>query len=779
MSERAARGRKHYSRVMRSAIALLCLLAQPSSALAQDDVTRVFVFAGQSNMVGSDSRVEDIQRFPPFAGLDQPQAGVRFSYVLGREDKARSEGWVDLRPVDGVVGPELSFAREVGRHVAAPLAIIKCAAGGTHLGGDWNPSEPSGFAMYPLLLEQVRSSLAELRRQGIAYRLEGFMWHQGENDMFDDSYMARYGANLRDFVAAVRRDLETPDLRFYVGELCTKTIWGMDLRPNMHAISVGQKAVAAADPLVDYVRTSHIGVEIDPPLGLHYHYGTLGQLEHGVNYAEAYLANIGVATEASAPLEPWPFEAQSTVKLFVLAGHRNMEGELAFVQELEALPGGAALRERDPRVPFEYSTGGGFKTSRGWEPLGPAGAYDTFGPELSFGATLRAELDAPFAIAKFTHSGSQMIDWTPEGSVATTRNLYPAFLAFVRGAVADLEARGHTVELAAVLYHVGENDMSFGPFRREAPAHLRALIQQSRRDLGLPELRWIVSQQPPTDHESVNTIDVTAGLARLAAEDPSCVHVKVFDLPPQWQSLVLGTAAIVELGQRLARAYLALAGDPFDFSGRPADAVQLVGDAGHVMLPEPPGASLWTFSDGVLTASSAWDGVVTPAPYQDFRMHLEFNVNAAQNEDRESNGNSGVYLQQRYELQILDSFGVAAEDYQDWDCGSLYRLKRPDRPACEPAGTWQTFDIVFRAARFDGERKVEDARVSVLQNQRLIHDDVSLARKTGAGRAEGPDARPVLLQGHRNAVRFRDVWIQALELDSSPRLPQDDPRRVD
>lgn len=125
----------------------------------EDDKTlRVFVFAGQSNMVGSDSRVEDIGLFPPFAGLDQPQKDVKFSYCIGREEKLESDGWVELQPVDGVVGPELSFARRVRENIRAPIAIIKVAAGGTHLGGDWNPDEPSGFKLYPLALDWIRAA---------------------------------------------------------------------------------------------------------------------------------------------------------------------------------------------------------------------------------------------------------------------------------------------------------------------------------------------------------------------------------------------------------------------------------------------------------------------------------------------------------------------------------------------------------------------------------------------------------------------------------------------
>ncbi|HAR00236.1 MAG TPA: hypothetical protein DCR61_12875, partial [Verrucomicrobiales bacterium] len=90
---------------------------------------RVFIFAGQSNMVGSDSKVKDIQRFPPFRGLESPQTDVKFSYCIGRETKMRSSGWVDLESVNGVVGPELSFARKVTRNIQQPIAIIKCAAG--------------------------------------------------------------------------------------------------------------------------------------------------------------------------------------------------------------------------------------------------------------------------------------------------------------------------------------------------------------------------------------------------------------------------------------------------------------------------------------------------------------------------------------------------------------------------------------------------------------------------------------------------------------------------
>jgi hypothetical protein len=505
-------------------------------------------------MVGSDSKVNDIKRFPPFVGLEKAQAGVKFSYSIGRENKRNSNGWVELQAVNKVVGPELSFARKVTQNIDAPIAIIKCAAGGTHLGGDWNPDQPEGFKMYPLALNLVKSSLTELDRRNIAYRIEGFMWHQGENDMFNEEYMANYGENLANFLSEWRRDLKMPELKFYIGELCTKTIWGMDLRPRMYAISKGQKSVTNADLLAEYIPTSHVGVEIGGGVGLHYHYGTLGQLEHGINYADAYLETIGKLDTPQRLLREWPYQKGSKVNLFILAGHRNMEGERAFIQELAELNGKLLLDNE--KIAYRYSLGGGYKKTIGWEPLGPTGYYDTFGPELSFGSMMQAALPGDIAIAKFTHSGSQMNDWTPEGSMAESRHLYPDFIAFIQDSIKQLQDRGHEVELSGVFYHMGENDMSMPSYRKKSPEWLSSMVEQSRRDLKLPTLNWFVSQQPPTDDKRVNSIDVTTELEEVAAADTHITHIKAFDLPKQEKKLVIDTAGIIRLGEIMAESFI-------------------------------------------------------------------------------------------------------------------------------------------------------------------------------------------------------------------------------
>lgn len=528
----------------------LLLSALGCSADTDTHTLRVFIFAGQSNMEGTHSKVHDISRFPPFAGLDRPQPKVLFSYKLGRENMEKSNSWIPMQPTRDCFGPELSFAQKVSQNIKAPIAVIKVASGGTTLGKDWNPEIPDGFKLYPLALEHVRASLVDLDRRKIAYRIEGFVWHQGENDMFDKAFKPAYEANLKNFISCWRRDLKLPSLRFYIGELCTKTIWGMDNRENMLAIRTAQKAVADADPLVDYVPTAHDAVEIGSEAGLHYHYGTLGQLEHGVNHADAYLRTLGIETGTERPLKVWPYAKGSAVKLFVLAGHRNMEGERAFRQEMGADGGD------DTTIAFRYSLGGGFKTSNGWEPLGPAGAYDTFGPELSFAKTLRANEEGNIAIAKFTHSGTQMNDWTPEGTTAKDMHVYPAFIDFIRSAIQDLNDRGHVVELAGIFYHAGENDMAFSPYRKQAAKWLQSTVAQSRQDLGMPSLKWVVSQQQPPDHQGLAHLDITVGLEAIAVADPAFIHIKAFNLPPQRERIVLDTAGVLKLGEILASGHL-------------------------------------------------------------------------------------------------------------------------------------------------------------------------------------------------------------------------------
>lgn len=150
-------------------------------------------------------------------------------------------------------------------------------------------------------------------------------------------------------------------------------------------------------------------------------------------------------------------------------------------------------------------------------------------------------------------------------------------------------------------------------------------------------------------------------------------------------------------------------------------------------------------------------GTETVEAYGDCRLHIEFQLPYKPLATGQARGNSGVYIQSRYEVQVLDSFGLEGLFNE---CGALYRQRAPDLNACLPPLVWQTYDIEFRAPRFDGNgMKSDNGRISVWLNGILVHDDVEITDKTGAGRAEGPEPYPTKLQDHGNPVVFRNFWI--------------------
>jgi hypothetical protein len=150
-------------------------------------------------------------------------------------------------------------------------------------------------------------------------------------------------------------------------------------------------------------------------------------------------------------------------------------------------------------------------------------------------------------------------------------------------------------------------------------------------------------------------------------------------------------------------------------------------------------------------------GVTTKLLVRDFRLHLEFRLPYMPYATGQGRANSGVYIQRRYEVQILDSFGLEGVANE---CAGLYRQQPPDVNMCFPPLTWQTYDIWFTAARFDDEgNKIANARITVLHNGVAVHDDYEVVSKTGAGQPEGPEPMPILLQNHSNPVRFQNIWI--------------------
>ena len=177
------------------------------------------------------------------------------------------------------------------------------------------------------------------------------------------------------------------------------------------------------------------------------------------------------------------------------------------------------------------------------------------------------------------------------------------------------------------------------------------------------------------------------------------------------------------------------------------------------------GPATWEIRDGAMTVTEG--NVITDEGFADAFIHLEFRCPDMPEATGQAKGNSGVYLQGRYEIQVLDSYGMGIPG--KGDCGAIYDQYAPLVNACKPPLEWQTYDVIFRAARVDGSGKVtEPARVTVLQNGMVIHNNVELLGPTGGTIDENVgQPGPLLLQDHGHPVQYRNIWLVHLPLEGS------------
>lgn len=149
--------------------------------------------------------------------------------------------------------------------------------------------------------------------------------------------------------------------------------------------------------------------------------------------------------------------------------------------------------------------------------------------------------------------------------------------------------------------------------------------------------------------------------------------------------------------------------------------------------------------------------IVTRQKLGDHKLHVEFRTPYMPDERGQDRGNSGVYVLGRYEVQVLDSYGLEAKDSH---CGGIYKIAAPRTNACYPPLSWQTYDITFYAPKYDTEgTKTKPAEITVLHNGMLIHDKVILGRATPGG-VDQDETKPggLFLQDHNNPVRYRNIW---------------------
>lgn len=172
------------------------------------------------------------------------------------------------------------------------------------------------------------------------------------------------------------------------------------------------------------------------------------------------------------------------------------------------------------------------------------------------------------------------------------------------------------------------------------------------------------------------------------------------------------------------------------------------------------GTSAEAFEGGKLTEDKLLQqGCTSKQKFGSHKLHLEFRTPYQPEDSGQGRGNSGLYLQGRYECQILDSFGLSGEQNE---CGGIYSVGKPSVNMCLPPLSWQTYDVDYTAAVYEGDKLVKNPRVTVKHNGVTIHDDVELPGErntTAAPVAAGKEPGPVYLQDHGNPVRFRNVWV--------------------
>jgi hypothetical protein len=177
------------------------------------------------------------------------------------------------------------------------------------------------------------------------------------------------------------------------------------------------------------------------------------------------------------------------------------------------------------------------------------------------------------------------------------------------------------------------------------------------------------------------------------------------------------------------------------------------------------GPAKWKVTGGYMEVVAGAGSIATVRGFGDAQLHVEWQTPTPPKGESQERGNSGVFLMERYEVQVLDSYKNVT--YPDGQAGAIYGQFPPLVNASRPPGEWQTYDIIFHAPRFDALGKLlSPARMTVFHNNVLVQDNMTLLGPTSNQRRAPYEAHldklPITLQDHGNPVRYRNIWLREL-----------------
>jgi hypothetical protein len=202
--------------------------------------------------------------------------------------------------------------------------------------------------------------------------------------------------------------------------------------------------------------------------------------------------------------------------------------------------------------------------------------------------------------------------------------------------------------------------------------------------------------------------------------------------------------------------------NPGPVGGPPSDAIVLF-DGKHLnhWNSAKGGPAKWNIEDGAMVVSRT-GGIISKQEFGDIQLHIEWASPSEVKGKGQGRGNSGVYLQGRYEIQVLDSYNN--KTYPNGQAGAFYGHASPLVNSSRKPGEWQTYDIIFHAPKSGADGKSIPGSFTVLHNGVLIQDHTPINGKpTAAAKFKGvAEKGPIMLQDHSNPVRYRNIWVRPL-----------------